>query len=104
MSDGTGELEPWYTLDLEVRPEHRETFLRVLHDVVGASRQEDGVLQYDLLQNRSHDCRFTLVQRYASLDAVRWHMAQPHAVAALQQMEQLLAAPPVQRDWVASDG
>ncbi|MFF3460729.1 putative quinol monooxygenase [Streptomyces sp. NPDC002730] len=96
--------ERWYTLELEVRPEHLEEFLVTMKAIVAASRTEDGVLQYDLLRDRAADNRFNLVQRYASPQAVSQHMAAPHSQEGLARVAQWLVNPFVQTDYSYVDG
>ena len=100
---GPGEsFEPWYTLELHIEPARVEDFLAAMREVVARSREEAGVLQYDLLRDRRAPNRFNLVQRYASLDAIRSHMQQPHAVTGLQQIAAASASTFVQTDWVST--
>lgn len=96
--------EPWYTLELDVVPEQIGAFLGVMLPVVATSRQEAGVLQYDLLRDRAAPHRFNLVQRYRSIEDVREHMAKPGVVAALEQLGRLLSGPYVQTDYGRVDG
>ncbi|MFF5212545.1 putative quinol monooxygenase [Streptosporangium sp. NPDC000396] len=59
----------------------------------------EGVLQYDLLRDRAASNRFNLVQRYASMEAVRDHMAAPHSQSGLARIAEWLVKPYVQTDY-----
>lgn len=92
-------IQPWFTLEIEVKEGSAEEFLQVMSEVAAASRREAGVLQYDLLRNAKDCNRFILVQRYASLEAALAHMTEPHSQTALQKLSGLVAAPFVQTDY-----
>lgn len=63
---------------LEAQPERLEEFLREALDNAQASRAEEGVLQFDLLQQADSPTRFLLYEVYRDKAALEAHRATPH--------------------------
>jgi autoinducer 2-degrading protein len=63
---------------LEVQPQHLQPFLREVTANVRASRQEPGVLQFDLLQLTAEPQKFMLYEVYCSPEDLEAHRLTPH--------------------------
>jgi len=92
----------FYTLELEVKPSAIEEFKAVMADTVAKSRQESGVVQYDLWVNTKDPTKFNLIQKYKSIDAVQFHMTQDYTKASLTKLATMLAKPYTQTDYKLS--
>lgn len=66
----------------------------LLINLVAATRQEAGCLQYDLLQNLDDPAEFTFVETWASDADLERHLHAPHLQAALSQIPRWVAAGP----------
>lgn len=92
----------WFTLVLDVKEGKLQEFLEAMKEVVGETRQEPGVIQYDLLVDLKNERRFNLVQRYASKDALTSHMASEHTQRGFAKVLPTLAKPFEQNDYVST--
>ncbi len=61
-----------------VKEEHLEQFLENAALLVEASRQEEGNLSYDLLEDLEDPCHLTYVERWEDEKAIAYHNASPH--------------------------
>lgn len=64
--------------ELVVKPEHREALMPVLERLVEGSRNEPGNNGYDLTEDLKDPCRFFVIERWASKEAIDVHGAAPH--------------------------
>ena len=65
-------------VDVEIKPETREEFLKVMEiDAVG-SRAEEGCLRFDVLCDQSNPNRFFFYEVYKDAEAVAVHKEMPH--------------------------
>jgi autoinducer 2-degrading protein len=92
--------EPWYTMEIEIKEGQVDAFLELFRSLSEATRREPGVLQYDLLQDLKNPRRFNLVQRYASYEAVRFHMDQDYVKKGLVTLAGMFAKPYLQTDYM----
>ncbi len=63
---------------LEVQSDKLEEFLAEAHANVQASRAEEGVIQFDLLQQLEAAQRFLLYEAYRDMPALEAHRDTPH--------------------------
>ncbi|MBD2453957.1 antibiotic biosynthesis monooxygenase [Nostoc sp. FACHB-87] len=75
-------------------PNKVEELKALLLSVIAPTRQEAGVISYELLQNQSDPTDFTFVEEWTSAEALETHLNTPHIQAALGKLEGLLAAAP----------
>lgn len=61
-----------------VKPEHKESVIKALHNVVDATRKEDGNVSYDLHQNISSDLSYTILEVWKSQEAINLHNDSSH--------------------------
>ncbi len=94
--------ELWYTLEMDVKADGVDAFLAAFAAVVDLTRKEPGVLQYDLLRDVKNPLKFNLVQRYKSMDALKFHMDQAYTKTGLAKLATLLAKPYLQTDYKAA--
>lgn len=65
-------------VDVAVVPEHVDAFLEATRRNAEASRQEPGVLRFDIVQDRDDDAHVVLVEVYADEDAPAAHKQTEH--------------------------
>jgi quinol monooxygenase YgiN len=75
-------------------PGHQEALKSVLTGLVEPTRQEDGCLLYELLQNQEDPTDFVFVEEWESEALINAHLDSPHINEAEAKLEGLLAAPP----------
>lgn len=63
---------------ITVKPEFKEDILKSLHDVVDATRKEEGNVSYDLHSHVSDENVFTILEVWKSRDAITLHNASDH--------------------------
>ncbi len=63
---------------LQVRRDALDTFLSEASANIRASRQEPGVIQFDLLQKQDDPCAFILYEMYTNNAALEAHRNTPH--------------------------
>ena len=75
-------------------PEKVEAVKAVLLGFIEPSRQDQGCIKYELLQNQYDPTDFTFVEEWASDDALDAHLATAHIKEADAKLDGLLAAEP----------
>ncbi len=70
---------------LQVRPDALDAFLSEAAANVRASRQEPGVLQFDLLQKQDDPHAFMLIEIYTDIAALEAHRQTPHFARWLEK-------------------
>jgi len=75
-------------------PEKVEAVKAVLLELIEPSRQDQGCIKYELLQNQSEPTDFTFVEEWTSDDALDAHLATAHMEEADAKLNGLLAAEP----------
>lgn len=76
---------------LEAQPDKLDEFLAEATANARASRQEPGVIQFDLLQQIESPTKFLLYEIYASTAALEAHRQTPHFARWLERGVPLLA-------------
>ncbi|QYJ03714.1 antibiotic biosynthesis monooxygenase [Nocardioides panacisoli] len=76
---------------IPIKPEAVEEARSALESLIVATRQEPGVVSYDLYESASAPSTFVMVERYRDQAALDEHMASPHLAAAFAAAEPLLA-------------
>ena len=66
---------------VQVKPDCVDAFKSAVLANARASRQEPGVIRFDVLQQADDPARFILIEEYRSADAVAAHKATPHYAA-----------------------
>lgn len=75
-------------------PDKVEELKAVLLELIAPTRQEPGVIKYELLQNQADPTDFTFVEEWESGSALDTHLATPHLQAAVAKLEGLTAVSP----------
>lgn len=70
----------------------------ILVGLIEPTRQEDGCILYELLQNSDDPTDFVLVEEWESEAALKAHLASPHMVN-MPNPSKLVAAPPDIRSY-----
>jgi len=83
-----------YYCILLARPGSGPAVVRVLEQVMQATREEPGALSYAIHQAYDDPDCIHLYERYRDESAGNAHMQSAHVAAALAKFEQLLAEPP----------
>jgi len=76
------------------RPEKVEQVKSILTKLVEATRQEEGCITYELLQNHQDVTDFTFVKEWESQALLEAHLASAHIAQAKSQLEGAIAAEP----------
>ncbi len=66
----------------------------LLLSIIEPTRQEQGCIKYELLQNQADPTDFTFVEEWESAALLDLHLGSTHIQAAVQQLEGLAAGPP----------
>lgn len=66
----------------------------LLLSIIEPTRQEQGCIKYELLQNQADPTDFTFVEEWESAALLEQHLASNHIQAAVQQLEGLAVGPP----------
>ncbi|MBR8836451.1 MAG: antibiotic biosynthesis monooxygenase [Stigonema ocellatum SAG 48.90 = DSM 106950] len=75
-------------------PEKVEALKAVLLELIEPTRQEAGCIKYELLQNQSDQTDFTVVEEWASDDALDTHSVSDHMKAVGAKLGGLVATEP----------
>ena len=81
--------------EMKAKPGQAETLKKLLLSLFPAVQQEAGVVNYILTQHATEKESFFFYERYASLAVKEAHMKTSYLHAVLEQVKNLLAAPPV---------
>jgi diamine N-acetyltransferase len=65
-------------IDYTIRPEHVESFKKIVHTNALASTKEVGVIRFDVFQNVGDPTRFSLLEIYADEAAQQTHFESDH--------------------------
>lgn len=66
----------------------------ILLGLLKPTRQENGCIIYELLQNQKDPTDFTFVEEWESHELLNIHLATPHLTEAASQLQGLIAAEP----------
>jgi quinol monooxygenase YgiN len=81
------------------RPGQVDELKKVLRQLAAASRQENGCLDYEVLQNTADRCDFTLVESWTTEAALEAHLTTAHVQEAFSKGIPLLAKEPDSRRY-----
>ncbi|KOP27549.1 antibiotic biosynthesis monooxygenase [Hapalosiphon sp. MRB220] len=73
-------------------PEKVEELKAVFLELIEPTRQENGCIKYELLQNQSDPTEFTFVEEWASHEALDAHLASAHIQTAVAKFQNLVAS------------
>ncbi len=77
---------------MEVKPEYIESFKEISRELVNSTRQEEGCISYTLLQDAHNPTKFTFYEEYTSVEAVKFHSAQPYLAKFREQRAPMTVA------------
>ena len=66
----------------------------LLLSIMEPTRQEEGCIKYELLQNQADPTDFTFVEEWESAALLEQHLASTHIQAAVKKLDGLAVAPP----------
>lgn len=66
----------------------------ILLGLIEPTRQEEGCIVYELLQNQKDSTDFTFVEEWESQELLNIHLASPHLTEAASQLQGLITAEP----------
>ena len=72
------------------KPGQEDALRRVLHAAVAPSRHDAGVISYVLNEDIKQAGHFFFIEHYASRDALKQHMQQPHFKTLVEQSKDLI--------------
>ncbi len=76
--------------ECRAKPGQEDALRSVLHAAVAPSRGDAGVLSYVLNEDTKQPGHFFFVEHYASRDALKQHMQQPHFKALVAGSKDLI--------------
>ena len=89
---------PSHTLRVVARvlalPNTVEAVKSILKSIVFPTRQEQGCLKYELVQNNDDPTDFTFIEEWESQSLLEKHLASNHIQLASSELEDLVVAPP----------
>jgi quinol monooxygenase YgiN len=74
-------------------PDKVELVKAILLELIEPTRQETGCIKYELLQNQSDPTEFTIVEEWASDEALQAHGNSAHLKTAVSKLENVIAGP-----------
>lgn len=77
---------------IQSKPQHAESVLGILLELVRQSRQEPGVIFYELFETQEGG-EFLVNEKYQDAAAFEAHLASPHFKEAAAKLHELLAEP-----------
>ncbi len=80
-------------VNIYVKPEHLEDFIRATVENHQHSVQEPGNLRFDVLQSKDDPSRFILYEAYATEEAAAAHKSTPHYLAWKVKVADWMARP-----------
>ncbi len=75
-------------------PDQVEAVKSVLIELIEPTRQEEGCIVYELLQNQQDPTDFTFVEEWASNTLLEAHLGSAHIAKAVSQLEGLIVTEP----------
>lgn len=75
-------------------PDQVEAVKSVLIELIEPTRQEEGCVVYELLQNQQDPTDFTFVEEWVSNALLEAHLSSTHIAKAVSQLEGLIVANP----------
>ena len=79
---------------VNVRPDKLQETFEAFDPLIAATRQEDGCISYEMLQNLEDPYDLTFVEEWASQEALEAHFETEHFKTAVARAGELLTAPP----------
>lgn len=80
---------------IAVKPEFLEEFKRATRDNAGNSVREEGILRFDVLQQKDDPCRFVLVEVYRRVEDQAAHRETAHYLRWRDTVAGMMAEPRV---------
>ena len=79
---------------LTAKPDRIEETRAALEACIDPTREEEGCILYELMQNNADPTDFTCVEEWTSDAALDLHLQTPHLKELQSKADQLFAAPP----------
>ncbi len=79
--------------DNYIKQEHTNDFLAVANQLIEASRQEEGNISYNLIQDINDPEHFVFIEQWKDQDAIDTHNASTHFTTLVPQMRQYTSKP-----------
>lgn len=84
-------------VEIQVKPDRIEDFLRVFHPNHEGSLQEAGCVRFDVLQDNDDPTKFIIYEAYIDEDAVKAHKQTPHYLKVKAELEDIMTGPRTHR-------
>jgi quinol monooxygenase YgiN len=88
-------------VSIQVKPEHLDAFQAASIENARNSRQEPGVVRFDLVQQADDPTRFMLIEVYRDAAAQASHKEMPHYHAWVAKVTDMLAEPRTRQTFVS---
>lgn len=80
-------------VNIQIKPEYAEEFIRATADNSANSLKEPGVVRFDLVQNQEDPSCYMLMEIYQNDDALLRHKETAHYARWCATVEKMMAAP-----------
>lgn len=87
-------------IDIQVKPEHLEAFRGATIENASHSRQEPGVVRFDVIQRADDPTRFMLLEVYRDAAAQASHRETPHYHTWAATVTDMLAGPRTRQAFI----
>ncbi|PLW75332.1 antibiotic biosynthesis monooxygenase [Cohaesibacter celericrescens] len=84
-------------VEIQVKPDRIEDFLRVFLPNHEGSIKEPGCIRFDVLQDPDDACKFIIYEAYEDEDAVKAHKQTPHYLKVKSELEGIMTGPRTHR-------
>ncbi len=78
---------------IDITPNYAEAAKKLLTEFAAATRTDDALIRYDLLQQDSRANHFVAVEVWESRDAYEAHGGHPHSIAFREKLQPMLGSP-----------
>jgi quinol monooxygenase YgiN len=88
---------------IKIKPEHRETFLEQVKEVIAGSQSEEGNISYHLYEDFEQKNTFVMIEEWKDQEATESHRETVHYKHFMQNVESILSAPVSVKRYVVTD-
>lgn len=78
---------------IKIKPEHRETFLEQVKDVIAGSQSEEGNISYNLYEDTEQVNAFVMLEEWKDQEATELHRETSHYKNFMKNVQSILSGP-----------
>ena len=76
---------------IKIKPEHRETFLEQVKDVIAGSQSEEGNISYNLYEDTEQVNAFVMLEEWKDQEATEFHRETSHYKNFMKNVQSILS-------------